>query len=60
MRGVGNYLKRWGFTPQKPIKKAYEQRPKAVQAWLDEQYPEIEKRVKSEEAEIHWVTKRRW
>ena len=24
MRGVGNYLKRWGFTPQKPIKKAYE------------------------------------
>ena len=54
VRGVGNYLKRWGFTPQKPIKKAYEQRPKAVQAWLDEQYPEIEKRVKSEEAEIHW------
>lgn len=30
VRGVGNYLKRWGFTPQKPIKKAYEQRPKAV------------------------------
>ena len=54
VRGVGNYLKRWGFTPQKPIKKAYEQRPEAVQAWLDEQYPEIEKRAKSEEAEIHW------
>lgn len=58
VRGVGNYLKRWGFTPQKPIKKAYEQRPKAVQAWLDEQYPEIEKRAKSEDAEIHWATKR--
>ena len=42
VRGVGNYLKRWGFTPQKPIKKAYEQRPEAVQAWLDEEYPEIE------------------
>ena len=54
VRGVGNYLKRWGFTPQKPIKKAYEQRPEAVQAWLDEQYPEIEKRAKSEGAEIHW------
>jgi transposase len=27
VRGVGNYLKRWGFAPQKPIKKAYEQRP---------------------------------
>ena len=54
VRGVGNYLKRWGFTPQKPIKKAYEQRPEAVQAWLDEQYPEIEQRARSEDAEIHW------
>ena len=54
VRGVGNYLKRWGFTPQKPIKKAYEQRPEAVQAWLDEEYPEIEKRAKAEGAEIHW------
>lgn len=26
VRVVGNYLKRWGFAPQKPIKKAYEQR----------------------------------
>lgn len=54
VRGVGNYLARWGFTPQKPIKKAYEQRPEAVQAWLDEQYPQIERRAKAEGAEIHW------
>lgn len=54
VRAVGNYLARWGFTPQKPIKKAYEQRPEAVQAWLDEQYPEIEARAKAEGAEIHW------
>jgi transposase len=54
VRGVGNYLARWGFTPQKPIKKAYEQRPEAVQAWLNEHYPEIEKRAKAEGAEIHW------
>lgn len=54
VRGVGNYLARWGFTPQKPIKKAYEQRSEAVQAWLDEQYPEIERRAKAEGAEIHW------
>ena len=53
VRGVGNYLKRWGFTPQKPIKKAYEQRPEAVRAWLDD-YPAIEQRAKSEGAEIHW------
>ncbi len=31
VRAVGNYLNRWGFTPQKPIKRAYEQRPEAVQ-----------------------------
>lgn len=54
VRGVGNYLKRWGFTPQKPIRKAYEQRPEAVQKWLDEEYPAIEERAKAEDAEIHW------
>ena len=54
IRAVGNYLKRWGFTPQKPIKRAYEQRPEAVKAWLDEQYPKIEAQVKAEGGEIHW------
>ena len=54
VRGVGNYLKRWGFTPQKPIKKAYEQRPEAVKKWLEEEYPDIEKRAKAEDVEIHW------
>jgi transposase len=54
VRGVGNYLKRWGFTPQMPTKKAYEQRPEAVQAWLDNEYPAIKQRAKSEGAEIHW------
>jgi transposase len=54
IRAVGNYLARWGFTPQKPIKKAYEQRPEAVKAWLDEQYPAIEAQAKAEGGEIHW------
>ena len=54
IRAVGNYLARWGFTPQKPIKKAYEQRPEAVKAWLDEQYPAIEVKAQAEGAEIHW------
>lgn len=54
VRGVGTYLNRWGFTPQKPIKKAYEQRPEAVQTWLDETYPVIEARAKAEGAQIHW------
>jgi transposase len=54
VRTVGKYLKRWGFTPQKPIKKAYEQRPEAVQAWLDEHYPAIEAQARAEAGEIHW------
>lgn len=35
---MGLYLARWGVTPQKPMKKAYEQSPVAVQKWLKEEY----------------------
>ena len=54
IRTVGDYLKRWGMTPQKPAKRAYEQSPKAVQNWLDEEYPEIKAQAKRENAEIYW------
>lgn len=54
IRTVGAYLKRWGFTPQKSLKRAYEQRPAAVRQWLDEDYPAIAVRAKQEQAEIHW------
>jgi transposase len=54
IRSVGEYLKRWGFTPQKPLRKAYKQNPKAVEAWLNRAYPGIKKRAKKEDAEIHW------
>ncbi|MFC1489169.1 IS630 family transposase [Thermodesulfobacteriota bacterium] len=54
IRTVGEYLKRWGFTPQKPITRAYEKNPKAVKQWLDEFYPAIAQRAKAESAEIHW------
>lgn len=51
---MGDYLRKWGFTPQKPKKKAYEQCDKKVQKWLDEEYPKIKEEAKKEEAEIHW------
>lgn len=54
IRTVGEYLKRWGFTPQKPLKRAYEQQPEKVQAWLKDDYPAIAERAKKEGAEIHW------
>jgi transposase len=54
IRTVGEYLKRWGFTPQKPIKRAYEQSSEAVKKWLNTDYPAIASRAKQEKAEIHW------
>lgn len=54
IRTVGEYLKRWGFTPQKPLKRAYEQRPAEVKKWLDEKYPFIVRKAMQEGAEIHW------
>lgn len=54
VRTVGKYLDHWGFTPQKPIKKAYKQSPEAVHAWLNEQYPAIAAKAKAKGGEIHW------
>jgi transposase len=54
VRTMGLYLARWGFTPQKPIRRAYEQSPAAVRQWLDEEYPAIAARAKAEGGEIHW------
>ena len=51
---AGRYLKSWGFTPQKPVRRAFEQNPEAVQRWLDEEYPAIEKAAKKAGAEIYW------
>lgn len=54
IRTVGEYLKRWGFTPQRPLKQAYEQDPKAVEEWLEHTYPAIVERAQQEGAEIAW------
>jgi len=51
---VGRYLKHWGFTPQKPLRRAYERDPVAVQRWLEEEYPAIHQRAKAENGEIHF------
>jgi transposase len=53
-RTVGEYLGRWGYTPQKPVRKAYKQDPGEVTGWLEKEYPQIEKRAAKEGGEIHW------
>jgi transposase len=54
VRTMGEYLKRWGFTPQKPIKKAYEQNSGKVKRWLKGEYPAIAAQARAEGAEIYW------
>ena len=51
---IGEYLRRWGYTAQRPKKLAYEQQPVRVQHWLDQEYPAIVKQATAEKAEIHW------
>ena len=51
---AGRYLRNWGLTPQKPVRRAYERDPVAVAAWLNDEYPAIARRAKVEGAEIHW------
>ena len=54
IRTVGEYLLRWGYTPQRPMKRALEQNPLKVEQWINEAYPQIMARAKAEEATIYW------
>jgi transposase len=53
-RTMTEYMKRWGFTPQKPMHRALEQRPAEVRKWRAQTYPAIARRAKQEGAEILW------
>jgi hypothetical protein len=52
---VGRYLRAWGLTPQKPVRRAYEQNPGAVRKWLAEEYPAIRAQARQFKALIHWL-----
>jgi transposase len=54
LRTITDYLKRWGFTPQRPMKRATERQDAKIEKWLKTDYPKIKKRAKKEGAEIHW------
>jgi transposase len=51
---VGRYLRDWGFTPQKPVRRAYERDPEAVARWLEREYPAIRRRAKAAGGGIYW------
>ena len=50
VRAVGEYLARWGYTPQKAARRAYERDDEAVKLWLQREYPKIVARAKRERA----------
>jgi transposase len=52
---IGKYLRSWGLSPQKPIRRAYEQDPEAVARWLEQEYPAIAAQAKKEKAIILWL-----
>jgi transposase len=52
---VGRYLRAWGLTPQKPVRRAYEQDPVAVRKWLEDEYPAIRAQARQWKAQIHWL-----
>jgi len=54
LQATGDYLRKWGFTPQRPRKVNYKQNPRRVNDWLQKEYPAIRKRAKAEKAEIMW------
>jgi transposase len=54
VRTVGEYLKRWGYTAKRPGRHSRDQDPEEVREWLEETYPEIERRAQEEDAVIYW------
>jgi transposase len=51
---ICRYLKKWKFTPQKPVLRAYNRNDAAVSKWLNDEYPAIKKQAQEENAEILW------
>lgn len=51
---VGRYLAKWGFSSQKPVRRAIEQSPKAVENWFKVEYPAIQKLARKDKATIYW------
>ncbi len=49
---LGYYLERWGFSVQRPIKRAYKQDQSKIDEWLNKDFPGITKRAEDENAEI--------
>jgi transposase len=52
---VGRLLAELEITPQKPLRRAYERDPAAVEQWKREQYPALEKRARRRGADLFFL-----
>jgi transposase len=54
LASVGSLLARLGLTPQKPLQRAYQRDPQAIERWQRETYPALARRAKRDKADIHF------
>lgn len=54
LTAVGELLARLGLTPQKPLQRAYQRDPQAIEKWQRETYPAIAHRARAEGAEVYF------
>ncbi|MPY85854.1 MAG: IS630 family transposase, partial [Actinophytocola sp.] len=51
---VGRLLRTMGLSPQRPLHRAYQQNPEAVQRWKEEEFPAIRAQAAAEGATIYF------
>ena len=52
LTAVGELLAKLGLTPQKPLQRAYQRDPQAIEKWQRETYPAVARQAKAEGAEV--------
>jgi transposase len=55
LTAVGRLLHELGITPQKPLRRAYERDPIAIENWTRNEYPRLKNRAKRRKAEIFFL-----
>ena len=51
---VGELLAKLQLTPQKPLQRAYQRDPEAIEKWQREQFPAIAKQAKASDGEVYF------
>jgi transposase len=54
LASIGTMLARLGLTPQKPLQRAYERDPEAIEAWKAKTYPKLAARARKLHADIYF------